>query len=365
MNLRADFHKKLGDFNLDVRLEAGEEITSILGASGCGKSMTLKCIAGIEKPDRGHIELNGRVLFDSEQKIDLPPQKRGVGYLFQNYALFPDMTVRKNILCGAKGSGSRMEKEEKLRRMLHLFRLEGLEDHKPSQLSGGQQQRTALARIMISEPELLLLDEPFSALDAHLRDALKIEVKELLRGYGKTVLMVTHSRDEAYNMSDRVGVMHDGTLLAVRPVKELFADPGTVQAAVITGCKNIANAKWAGPHEALVPEWGITLQTAQELRRDLTAVGIRAHYFRPGGTQNAFPVVFAGEMEEPFETIQQFRYVGQAEGSANIWWRLAKEKRPQQFPATIGIAPVNVLPLYEAQPADAAFSNGTESEEGR
>ncbi len=347
MSLIVDIYKELGAFPLDVKLEAGDGITTLLGASGCGKSMTLKCIAGIEKPDRGYIELNGRVLFDSEKKINLSPQERHVGYLFQNYALFPNMTVRKNILCGMRRVPGGREKEERLDEMIRMFRLEGMENRFPSQLSGGQQQRAALARILVSEPDLLMLDEPFSALDAHLRDSLKIEVRDLLRAYGKPVLMVTHSRDEAYNMSGKLGIMHDGKLLSVKPVKEVFADPGCVQAAVITGCKNIAKAEWAGEHEARVPDWGITLKTDKKLEKNLAAVGIRAHYFNPGSSYNAFPVRFAEEMEEPFETILQFRYEGQAEDSPSIWWRLPKEKRPQIFPEKLGIAPVNVLPLYE------------------
>ncbi len=346
MRLTAKIYKKLGDFTLDVSMEAGDGITSLLGESGCGKSMTLKCIAGIEKPDRGHIELDGTVLFDSEKKINLPPQKREVGYLFQNYALFPNMTVRQNILCGLVRERDRAKKEERVKEMIRLFSLEGLQEHKPAQLSGGQQQRTALARMLVSKPKLLMLDEPFSALDAHLRDSLKIEVRDLLNEYGKPVLMVTHNRDEAYNMSKDVAVMHDGKIIAQKPVKELFADPGSVEAAVITGCKNIAAARKVGPNEAEVPDWGITLTTKQPLRDDLKAVGIRAHYFRPEGRENAYPVTFAEEMEEPFETILQFRYASQKPGSPAIWWRLPKEKKPQTFPEKIGIAPVNVLTLY-------------------
>ncbi len=347
MSLCVDIKKKIGEFELDVSFEADREILAILGASGCGKSMTLKCIAGIERPDSGRIELDGRILYDSEKGIDLSPQKRKVGYLFQNYALFPNMTVRGNIFCGMRGMKDKGQQEKKFRELIRLMKLEGFEDRKPAELSGGQQQRTALARILASEPEILMLDEPFSALDAHLRDSLKIELRDLLRNYGKTVLLVTHSRDEAYNMSAKLGIMFDGRMKGTRPVKQAFADPGTPQAAAITGCKNIAAARRVGPFEAEVPAWGITLRTAKELREDLAAVGIRAHYFRPGSGINAFPVIFTEEMEEPFETILQFRYAGQPADSPSIWWRLPKEKKPQAFPKEIGISPVNVLPLYE------------------
>ena len=346
MSLIVDIHRALGSFMLDVSFEAENGVTCLLGASGCGKSFTLKCIAGIEKPDSGHIELDGVVLFDSEKHINLPPQKRQVGYLFQNYALFPNMTVRQNILCGLHREKNREEKERKLGEMLKLMQLEGLEDHRPSQLSGGQQQRVALARILVNEPRMLMLDEPFSALDAHLRDSLKIELRDMLQRFGHEVLMVTHSREEAYNMSSRIAVMDQGRLLTIKDTKDLFADPGSVPAAVLTGCKNIAPARKVGEHEAEVPDWGIRLQTAQTVGDGLTAIGIRAHYFNTQTRQNRFPVRYVEEMEEPFEVILQFRYAGQSPDSPPVWWRLSKEKRPREFPEALGIAPANILLLY-------------------
>ncbi len=346
MSLIVDIHKDLGGFVLDAAFEAENGITSLLGPSGCGKSLTLKCIAGIEKPDRGHIELDGRVLFDSAKHVNLRPQQRRVGYLFQNYALFPNMTVRQNILCGLNREKDRTRKKERLTEMLRMMRLEGLERHKPSQLSGGQQQRVALARILVSDPGLLLLDEPFSALDAHLRDSLKVELRDLLQSFGREVLMVTHNREEAYNMSASIAVMDKGRLLSMKPTKELFADPGSVPAAILTGCKNIAPAVKCGEHEVEVPQWGIRLQTREAVGDGLEAVGIRAHYFSPSAPANRYPVQYVEEMEEPFETILQFRFAGQDPESQPIWWRLSKDKRPRSFPEELGIAPANVLLLY-------------------
>ena len=347
MSLIVDIHRALGSFTLDVCFEAENGVTCLLGASGCGKSFTLKCIAGIEKPDSGHIELDGVVLYDSEKHINLPPQKRQVGYLFQNYALFPNMTVRQNILCGLHREKNREEKERKLKEMLKLMQLEGLENHRPAQLSGGQQQRVALARIMVNEPRMLMLDEPFSALDAHLRDSLKIELRDMLQRFGHEVLMVTHSREEAYNMSRRIAVMDQGRLLTIKDTKDLFADPGSIPAAVLTGCKNIAPARKVGDHEVEVPGWGIRLQTAQAVGDGLIAIGIRAHYFNTQTQQNRYPVRYVEEMEEPFEVILQFRYAGQAPDSPPVWWRLSKEKRPRNFPEALGISPANILLLYE------------------
>ncbi len=348
MSLIVDIHRDFGGFVLDAAFEAENGITCLLGSSGCGKSLTLKCIAGIEKPDRGHIELDGVVLYDSEKHINLPPQKRRVGYLFQNYALFPNMTVRQNILCGLNRERDRAAKENRLNDMLQLMQLTGLEDRKPAQLSGGQQQRVALARILVNEPRTLMLDEPFSALDAHLRDSLKVELRDMLAKYGKEVLMVTHSRDEAYNMSSRIAVMDKGKLLCLKDTKDLFADPGNTPAAILTGCKNIAPARKTGLYEVEVPSWGVTLQTSREVNDGLTAVGVRAHYFNPTAPQNRWPVTYLEEMEEPFETILQFRYAGQSSDSPPVWWRISKDKKPQQFPDELGVAPANILLLYDA-----------------
>ena len=347
MSLHVDIRKKLGSFTLDVNFTAERGITSLLGASGCGKSMTLKCIAGIEKPDEGVIELDGRPLYDSAKGINLPPQARRVGYLFQNYALFPNMTVRQNILCGLNREKDRAVKQRRLREMLKMMQLEGFEERKPAQLSGGQQQRVALARILVSDPQILLLDEPFSALDGHLRDALKVEMRDLLERFGREVLMVTHDRNEAYNMSREIAVMDKGRLLTLKPTKALFADPGSVQAAILTGCKNIAKARKLDEYHVEVPDWGIRLEAKQRVEDGLCAVGIRAHYFSPSAPQNRFPVRYVEEMEEPFETIIHFRYCSQPEDSPAIWWRLAKDKKPAQFPEELGIAAANILLLYE------------------
>ena len=187
MAIEVAIKKKIESFSLDVSFSAGEEMFALLGASGCGKSMTLKCIAGIETPDEGKIVLNGRTLFDSEKKINLIPQKRKVGYMFQDYALFPNMTVEKNIMAGMGKNPEKSIVQDYIRR----FRLEGLEHHLPRQLSGGQKQRVALARMMASQPEILLLDEPLSALDSFLKWQVEEELQDLLSEIGKTVLFVS------------------------------------------------------------------------------------------------------------------------------------------------------------------------------
>ena len=235
--LHVDIEKTLGSFHLRSRFDAEPETLALLGASGCGKSMTLKCIAGIEKPDRGTITLDGRVLFDSEKHINLTPQQRRVGYLFQQYALFPNMTAAQNILCGIR-TGSRAEKKEKLAALLRTFRLEVLEKKLPAQLSGGQQQRVALGRILASEPQAILLDEPFSALDSYLKLELELELGELLGAFDGPILWVSHDLGECCRNCARVCVMENGQTGALQPMQALLDAPASVSAARLTGCKN-------------------------------------------------------------------------------------------------------------------------------
>lgn len=350
MGLQVRIRKKLGDFLLDTAFETDgmrPEVMGLLGASGCGKSCTLKCIAGIERPDWGYIVLDGVTLFDSEKKIDLPPQKRRVGYLFQSYGLFPDMTVEQNILCGMVGEKNLGARRAELGRVLSAMQLEGLGGRRPRQLSGGQAQRVALARILVNRPRLLMLDEPFSALDSHLREKLQFRVKEILEDFGRTALVVTHSRDEVYHLCRRAAVMDKGRLLTVKDTKALFADPESICAARLTGCKNIASARKSGEYEVEVPDWGIRLQTARPVREGLRAVGIRAHRFNAGAKRNRAAVKCLREMEEPFGRIVEFHWEAQPAHSAALWWREPKDCGVRGFPDGLGVEPDDVLLLYE------------------
>ncbi len=346
MSLSVHIKKKTGNFQLSIDLEHPLGITGILGASGCGKSMTLKCIAGIMKPDEGRIVLNGRVLFDSAKRINLPPQERNVGYLFQNYALFPNMTVEQNVLCGLSKEKNKQVRKEKMEQMLEMMEVSQYRKQFPHQLSGGQQQRTALARILVSEPELLLLDEPFSALDSYLREQLQTQVRMILERFGKDVLMVSHSRDEVYYLCGQAAVMNQGKILNMGPTKQVFADPQSETAAILTGCKNIAKAHKTDEYQVYVPDWGIYLQTKVPVRDDLCAVGLRAHYFNPKTRENVHSVVYAAEREDPFELRLMFRYTTQKVGTPDIWWRMPKDRRPEQMPEKLGISSSNVLLLY-------------------
>ena len=271
--------KKWDKFSLDICFQSQSKRIGILGASGCGKSMTLKSIAGIETPDSGHIKIDGNILFDKETKINLKPQKRKVGYLFQNYALFPTMTVEQNIAAGL--NGNKQDIHKRVEEMIQKFGLTGLEKHYPKHLSGGQQQRTALARIMAYEPDIILLDEPFSALDLYLKDRLEQEVLQMLESYEGTVLMVSHNRDEIYRFSEDLLVMDEGRIAACGKTEELFRNPKNKTAAALTGCKNFSRINRIDDHTVYASEWGIRLKTKRKVPKDAEWVGFRAHDFVP------------------------------------------------------------------------------------
>ena len=279
MGIEVRIKKNFGGFTLDVDIKSESRRIGILGASGCGKSMTLKTIAGIEKPDEGYIRVGDKVLYDSSARINLKPQQRNIGYLFQNYALFPTMTVEKNIEAGLKGT--KEENKKRVEEMIRKFQLDGLAKRLPGQLSGGQQQRVALARIMAYGPDVIMLDEPFSALDVFLKDRLQKEMKEMLDDYPGIVILVSHSRDEIYRFSDELIVMDHGRPIVHGGTKEVFRNPIYKEAARLTGCKNFANVVRIDEHSAEIVDWGIRIQTKKPIPEDITCIGYRAHEFIP------------------------------------------------------------------------------------
>lgn len=220
MLLEVNIKKKLRNFTLQADFKLENEVLGLMGISGSGKSMLLKCLAGIESPDEGYIILDGVTLFDSDKNINVAVQKRCIGYLFQNYALFPNMSVAENILCGLRAKNcTKRECNEKLEQLVSLFRLNGMENAFPRQLSGGQKQRVALARLLGAEPEIILLDEPFSALDAGLKEELQAELKILLKNYGKAAVLVSHDKQEVYRLSGRQFYIKDG-IVAERKISD-------------------------------------------------------------------------------------------------------------------------------------------------
>ena len=322
MELTVSIRKKLRSFELAADFSAKNEVLALLGASGCGKSMTLKCIAGIETPDSGRIVLNGRVLYDSGQKINLKPQQRRVGYLFQNYALFPNMTIKENLLFAA--SGTKKQKQEKAAENLRRFSLTELADAYPRELSGGQQQRAAFARILGSEAELLLLDEPFSALDSYLKWQLELELDDVLRSYGGAALLVSHDRGEVYRLADRVAVIHQGSMEQARAVKELFQNPETLAATLLTGCKNISPAQKLDDCHIRAEAWQLDLRVPAA--GNLRYAGIRAHFLekKESPAENTFPMEIAKVIEDTFSYLVMVRRKGS--GAKAICWELSKEE---------------------------------------
>ena len=347
MSLEVAIEKRFAGFTLRAQFTAQDTATAILGASGCGKSMTLRCIAGIVKPDKGRIVLDGMPLFDSEKKIDLPPQKRGVGLLFQNYALFPNMTVEQNILCGLHVELDRAKRRAACAEMIRALRLEGLEKRLPAALSGGQQQRVALARILAAKPKILMLDEPFSALDSYLREQVEGEVGALLAAFQGPALLVTHNRDEAYRLCREMIVMDGGRVLRAGETKAVFADPRSCTAARLTGCKNILPCVKAGPHSVRLAGWEAELHLAAEVPEAVCAVGIRAHDFAPcaAGVPNALPVRVVSSGENPFDWNLSCTAPG---GEGRLWWKVSKATLASPEPETpqyLTVRPESVMLL--------------------
>ncbi|MDD3220772.1 MAG: ATP-binding cassette domain-containing protein [Lachnospiraceae bacterium] len=325
MALQVQIKKNFGEFALNVDFETEGGCMGILGASGCGKSMTLKCIAGIEKPDEGRIVLNGRVLFDSSQKINLPVQQRRVGYLFQNYALFPTMTVEENLVIAMKGK--KKDNLPKIEEQVQRFQLKGLEKHYPDQLSGGQQQRVALARMLLQQPEIIMLDEPFSALDEFLKATLQMEMLELIKGCQRDVLLVSHSRDEIFKFCDEMTIISDGKSILKGKKEDVFSNPRKMEAARLTGCKNISPIEKVGEYELLAKDWGIRLKTDEKISEDIRYVGIRGHRMYPAeneNQENTMRTKAAGYAETPFENHYLF-FNADYDKSEKLWWIQNKE----------------------------------------
>ncbi len=347
MSVQVELHNHYPNFSLDVDFSLEKGVLGLLGPSGCGKSMTLRCISGVERPGSGRIVLEGRVLLDTRRRVCLPPQKRRVGHLFQSYALFPNMTVEQNLLCGIGRSAP--DREARLNRLLEQFQLQPLRLLRPAQLSGGQQQRCALARCLGAQPELLLLDEPFSALDAHLRTRLQLQLQEHLSQFQHPSILVTHDRDEAYLLCDQIAVMDRGNILILGEKEEVFRRPGSPTAALLTGCKNVVPARCDGSHSVFVPDWGVSLTTAEPVPEGLTHIGVRAHDFFPAERSgpNAIPISGGRVTEYPFE----WNTLLTAHGGGGVHWKVSKEhleggQRPQ-VPGFLCISPEKVLLLRD------------------
>lgn len=350
MAVSIDIEKNFKGFSLKVQIEGNTGTMGILGASGSGKSMTLKCIAGIETPDRGRIVINGNTVFDSAKGINQKPQERRIGYLFQNYALFPTMTVERNIACGCRNT--KQECKGKVKDYIRRYHLEGLERRYPAQLSGGQQQRVALARMMIGEPEMILLDEPFSALDGYLKDVLQRDIQNFLKGYKGNMMLVTHSRDEAYKFCSQLTLLKEGKNLITGPTREIFEHPGLLEAARLTGCKNFSEIQRLDAHHVYAIDWDVMLQTREEVPMNCNYVGVRGHWIQPAQERkdNCISVKVMEYIETPFEHQYLVQNVS-SEKTEALWWMCPKnsfgENGQSHIPEYLYLPPEHIMLLRE------------------
>ncbi|MEH2255940.1 molybdate ABC transporter permease subunit [Nostoc sp.] len=350
--LFVNIEKILPSFDLKVAFSTDEQPLGLLGGSGAGKSMILRCLAGIETPTIGRIVLNDRVLFDSEQGINLPSRDRRIGFLVQNYALFPHMSVAQNIAFGLpKGlsAGSiRVQVEEQLLAM----QLQGLGDRYPHQLSGGQQQRVALARALASQPEALLLDEPFSALDTHLRSQLEQQMTETLADYQGVTLFVTHNMEEAYRICPNLLVLEHGRAVHYGSKYDIFQHPATVSVAQLTGCKNFSRAVLQSSQQVEAIDWGCTLQVVEPVKSELSHVGIRAHqiiFTNDSSQENTFPCWLVGTSETPHRMtlFLKLHSAGKNSQDYHLQAEVFKEKwatmKDQPFPWYVRLDPLRLI----------------------
>ncbi len=280
--LSLSLRKRLPGFTLDATWDAGDEVVALFGPSGAGKTLTLQCLAGLVRPDAGRIVVNGTVLFDGERGVDLRPQARRLGYVFQGFALFPHLTVEENIGYGLRGRAP-LERRRRTAEMVAQLSLGGLERRRPRELSGGQQQRVALGRALAVDPELLLLDEPLSALDEPLRRQLREELARVVREFGKATVLVTHDLGEAFQLADRVVVYEAGRVVQAAPKSELLSRPASLDVARLMGARNILHGTvLEATPEVIRMDWrGHTLEAANPLSRA---------YLPPAGAPVAFLV---------------------------------------------------------------------------
>jgi molybdate transport system permease protein len=321
MALEVQIEKRLASFMLSLNFSCEAAPLALLGPSGAGKSMTLRCIAGLERPDRGAIALNHRVLFDSAKRISAPSRARRVGLLFQHFALFPHMTVAENIAFGLVGLPE-AERHARIAGQIAQTHLAGLESRFPRELSGGEQQRVALARALAIEPEALLLDEPLSALDTHLRSQIERQLIETLTRFGRPALFVTHNMEEAYRIATNLLVLSKGRAAAFGPKEEIFRYPPSKEVALLTGCKNVSRARSVSADTVEALDWNCQLRIARPLRASAAHVGIRAHHIdfadaAPGSptTANTFPCWLVRASETPFRITLFLRLHRPPDGS--------------------------------------------------
>lgn len=342
MVLTVDIERDLPGFQLRVSFTCRESTLGLLGSSGSGKSMTLRCIAGLDRPSRGRITLGKRVLFDSEAGINLPPQQRRVGFLFQNYALFPHLTVAGNIAMGLRGM-ERQKQEKIVKEMITRVKLDGLEGRLPRQLSGGQQQRVALARALVLQPQVLLLDEPFSALDNHLRSEMEQELKDLLNNFYGSSVFVTHNLEEAYRLCPVLLILEDGKVIASGSREVIFNKPPNLLTARITGCQNLSRIRVLQDNTLEALDWGCFLRiNADNMIEGASHAGISSRHIHPAGKDDHVNTVHCrviNVIESPYQVTLSVKPAGKEDNNINCLklsvsneeWRRIASQSPEEL----------------------------------
>lgn len=349
MSLSVSIKKSFPAFTLDVDIEAGNETIGWLGESGCGKSLTMRCIAGIETPDEGKIVVNGKTFFEREAgkrpTVNLSPQERKTALLFQNYMLFPNLTVAENVAAGIDRKLPKEERNAQVDAELKRFGLDGFGKRCPSQLSGGQQQRVALARMLAAKPDILMLDEPFSALDAHLKGVLEQNLAGLFETFHGTILYVSHDIDEALRFCDRIAVIEKGHVMEVSTGNNLVNNPQSAASIRLSGCKNTTPAHRIDDRRVFLPAWGIEVETDKPAPQNLTYMGVRAFFLErakePG--RNTYRVRVVRTSDSRFDRSVLLEFLDRTPGSdpvveqtenemkyleQHLFWRVDKLKVP-------------------------------------
>ena len=320
--LKVEINRTLPGFKLDVALSVNGEVLGILGPSGSGKTMTLLCIAGLIHPDSGFIQLNDRVLFDSSKKINLQPKDRNVGFVFQNYALFPHLSADKNIAYGIRHQ-PKDEVNRRVQLLIENMGLSGLQNRYPGELSAGQQQRVAVARALAPEPDILLLDEPFSALDSLTKEQLEMQILDLRQFYKGHIILVTHDLAEAYRLSSRIAVYDAGKIAQCDLKEKIISSPGNRTVARITRFRNFMDGVITGITDkqvtVTVPDLGAGLIVAANGHRNLSinqavTIGVRSEHVQTvdGPGQNTLQ----GTLSSTVENLASF----------NCWFDLKTQK---------------------------------------
>ena len=349
LSLSVDIKKNFSGFELDVAFDVKDETLGLLGSSGCGKSLTLRCIAGIETPEEGKIVVNDKVFFEKEAgkkpKINLTPQQRKTALLFQNYMLFPNLTVEENIAAGIDREKTNEEVSDIIETQLKKFGLTGMEKRYPAQLSGGQQQRVAIARMLAAEPQILMLDEPFSALDSHLKGALEQHLSVVFSEFEGSILYVSHDIDEALRLSNRIAVVDAGHIAEMCEKRELVDNPQSLAGLKLSGCKNTTAAVRVDDNKLKLPEWNIEVVTEKTVPDDITHFGVRAFMLEQsdGPGENCFLTRVIHKTKSRFENALMLQFAHNAsDGDARddldkcLYWRVDTLKQAIEDVPCIG-----------------------------